>query len=51
MGSLRSDRTSFVIAQRLSTLRDAGLIPVMEAGQIVVATAFSGGLSKIRRPW
>ncbi|MFF2247046.1 hypothetical protein ACFVTM_23120, partial [Arthrobacter sp. NPDC058130] len=51
MGALRSDRTSLVIAQGLSTIRDAGLILVMEAGQIVVPTAFSGGLSKTSRPW
>ncbi|MDP9695669.1 UNVERIFIED_ORG: ATP-binding cassette subfamily B protein [Arthrobacter globiformis] len=35
MSALRSDRTSFVIAHRLSTVRDADLILVMEAGQIV----------------
>lgn len=35
MSALRSDRTSFVIAQRPSTIRDADLILVMEAGQIV----------------
>lgn len=35
MSALRSDRTSFVIARRLSTFRDADLILVMEAGQIV----------------
>ena len=35
MSALRSDRTSFVSAHRLSTLRDADLILVMEAGQIV----------------
>ncbi len=35
MAALRSDRTSLVIAHRLSTLRDADLILVMEAGGIV----------------
>jgi len=33
--ALRSDRTSFVIAHRLSTVRDADLILVMEHGAIV----------------
>jgi len=33
--TLRSDRTSFVIAHRLSTVRDADLILVMENGRIV----------------
>ena len=35
MGALRVDRTSFVIAHRLSTVRDADLILVMEDGAIV----------------
>ncbi|HEY7225788.1 MAG TPA: ABC transporter ATP-binding protein [Micromonosporaceae bacterium] len=35
MSSLRSGRTSFVIAHRLSTVRDADVILVMEDGQIV----------------
>ena len=35
MAALRSDRTSFVIAHRISTIRDADLILVMEAGRIV----------------
>src|SRR6478672_5536685 len=35
MSALRSDRTSFVIADRLSAIRDADLILVMEAAQIV----------------
>ncbi|HEX6499079.1 MAG TPA: ABC transporter ATP-binding protein [Micromonosporaceae bacterium] len=35
MAALRSDRTSFVIAHRLSTVRDADLILVMENGRIV----------------
>ncbi|MCW2621887.1 MAG: transporter related protein [Frankiales bacterium] len=35
MAALRSDRTSFVIAHRLSTTRDADLILVMEDGAIV----------------
>jgi ATP-binding cassette subfamily B protein len=35
MAALRSDRTSFVIAHRLSTVRDADTILVMEKGQIV----------------
>ena len=35
MAALRADRTSFVIAHRLSTVRDADLILVMEAGRIV----------------
>ena len=35
MAALRSDRTSFVIAHRLSTVRDADTILVMEQGQIV----------------
>jgi len=35
MSSLRQGRTSFVIAHRLSTVRDADLVLVMEDGQIV----------------
>ncbi|MER7833322.1 ABC transporter ATP-binding protein [Streptomyces sp. NPDC095602] len=35
MASLREGRTSFVIAHRLSTVRDADVILVMEAGRIV----------------
>ncbi|QNN55035.1 ABC transporter ATP-binding protein [Nocardioides mesophilus] len=35
MAALRSDRTSFVIAHRLSTVRDADLILMMEDGRIV----------------
>ncbi|MGH3447911.1 MAG: ABC transporter ATP-binding protein [Nocardioidaceae bacterium] len=35
MAALRTDRTSFVIAHRLSTVRDADLILVMQAGSIV----------------
>ena len=35
MAALRSDRTSFVIAHRLSTIRDAHTILVMEDGDIV----------------
>jgi len=35
MSVLRTDRTSFVIAHRLSTVRDADLILVMEDGRIV----------------
>jgi ATP-binding cassette subfamily B multidrug efflux pump len=35
MAALRSDRTSFVIAHRLSTVRDADIILVMEDGRIV----------------
>ncbi|MDT4973150.1 MAG: ATP-binding cassette, subfamily multidrug efflux pump [Pseudonocardiales bacterium] len=35
MAALRSNRTSFVIAHRLSTVRDADLILVMEHGSIV----------------
>lgn len=35
MASLRHGRTSFVIAHRLSTFRDADLIMVMEEGRIV----------------
>ncbi len=35
MVALRADRTSFVIAHRLSTVRDADLILVMESGRIV----------------
>ncbi|MCW2779001.1 MAG: lipid export ATP-binding/permease protein MsbA, partial [Frankiales bacterium] len=35
MAALRSDRTSFVIAHRLSTVRDADVILVMEQGRIV----------------
>ncbi|WP_431921845.1 ABC transporter ATP-binding protein [Amycolatopsis tucumanensis] len=35
MAALRTDRTSFVIAHRLSTTRDADLILVMESGRIV----------------
>ncbi|MCV7268449.1 ABC transporter ATP-binding protein [Mycolicibacterium doricum] len=35
MAALRRDRTSFIVAHRLSTIRDAGLILVMESGRIV----------------
>lgn len=35
MAALRSNRTSFVIAHRLLTIRDADLILVMEEGRIV----------------
>lgn len=35
MHALRADRTSFVIAHRLSTVRDADTILMMEAGRIV----------------
>jgi ATP-binding cassette subfamily B protein len=35
MAALRSNRTSFVIPHRLSTIRDADIILVMESGRIV----------------
>ncbi len=35
MAALRTERTSFVVAHRLSTIRDADLILVMEEGRIV----------------
>jgi ABC-type multidrug transport system fused ATPase/permease subunit len=35
MARLRSGRTSFVIAHRLSTVRDADTIVVMDAGRVV----------------
>ena len=35
MAALRTDRTSFVIAHRLSTVRDADTILVMDDGRIV----------------
>jgi ATP-binding cassette subfamily B protein len=35
MSALRAERTSFVIAHRVSTIRNADTILVMEAGRIV----------------
>jgi len=35
MKSLRGGRTSFVVAHRLSTIRDADMILVMDSGRIV----------------
>jgi ATP-binding cassette subfamily B protein len=35
MARLRSCRTSFVIAHRLSTVRDADTVVVMDAGRVV----------------
>jgi len=45
MAALRHERTSFVIAHRLSTVRDADLILVMEAGRIVEQGAHAELLS------
>jgi ATP-binding cassette subfamily B multidrug efflux pump len=44
--ALRSDRTSFVIAHRLSTVRDADLILVMEDGAIVEQGTHQGLLAR-----
>ena len=43
--ALHSSRTSFVIAHRLSTVRDADLILVMEAGRIVEQGTHDGPLA------
>ena len=41
MAALRTDRTSFVIGHRLSTIRDADLILAMEEGRIVEQGAYA----------
>lgn len=54
LDSLRKDRTTFVIAQRLSTVLEADQILVMEHGRIVEAGGFAElirakGASRVRK--
>ncbi|UUO03021.1 ABC transporter ATP-binding protein/permease [Mycolicibacterium novocastrense] len=51
MAELRRDRTSFIIAHRLSTVRDADLIVVMDAGQIVERGTHAELLAKHGAYW
>jgi ABC-type multidrug transport system fused ATPase/permease subunit len=51
MAELRRDRTSFVVAHRLSTIRDAGVILVMEHGQIVERGSHADLMAKRGAYW
>src|SRR6201991_733629 len=46
MRALRQDRTSFLVAHRLSTIRDADVILVMESGKIVERGSHSDLLAR-----
>ena len=46
MGGLRRDRTSFIIGQRRSTIRDADVILVMESGRIVERGSHTGLMAR-----
>jgi ABC-type multidrug transport system fused ATPase/permease subunit len=48
---LRRDRTSFIIAHRLSTVRDADVILVMEAGRIVERGSHAALLARRGEYW
>ena len=47
--ALTKDRTTFVIAHRLSTVRNADLILVLKDGELVEQGRY-GELAKLRRP-
>ncbi len=51
MGRLRRDRTSFIVAHRLSTIRDADIILVMEEGRIVERGSHAELLTRRGQYW